>query len=141
MPRRNSGVGITFKRNDDYFVAGKPYLDGMKSVFLTGDGFVNAIMGGQVDAGFTSINPPINPPINPKGNLPDCYLVSAGVDNYRNANKLNGCLNDAHNTTAAFKASKAEARPSEKAVLCFGSIDAFFESLSTKAAPSIGMVV
>lgn len=37
------------------------------------------------------------------GPLPDCYVLSAGVDNYPNANKLNGCLNDARNTTAAFQ--------------------------------------
>ena len=43
------------------------------------------------------------PPPPPKAGLPDCYIVSAGVDNYRNANKLNGCLNDARNTVAAFK--------------------------------------
>jgi hypothetical protein len=41
-------------------------------------------------------------PINP--NLPECYILSAGVDNYPNANKLKGCLNDARNTVAAFKA-------------------------------------
>src|ERR1035438_7573110 len=36
----------------------------------------------------------------------DCYVLSAGVDNYTNANKLNGCLNDARNTSAAFQAQK-----------------------------------
>ena len=41
-----------------------------------------------------------------KGPRPDCYVLSAGVDNYRNANKLNGCLNDARNTMAAFKAQQ-----------------------------------
>jgi len=41
------------------------------------------------------------PPVG--GNLPDCFIVSAGVDNYRNANKLNGCLNDARNTAEAFR--------------------------------------
>jgi hypothetical protein len=44
------------------------------------------------------------PPSKGKGNLPDCYLLSAGVDNYRNADKLSGCLNDARNIAAAFKA-------------------------------------
>jgi hypothetical protein len=48
--------------------------------------------------------PPAVAKEKPKGNLPDCYIVSAGVDNYRNANKLNGCLNDARNTVNAFKA-------------------------------------
>lgn len=42
------------------------------------------------------------PPFNP--NLPECYILSAGIDDYRNANKLHGCLNDARNTVAAFKA-------------------------------------
>ncbi|MCI0685059.1 MAG: caspase family protein [Gemmataceae bacterium] len=44
------------------------------------------------------------PPVVVKGKLPDCYVLSAGVDDYRNANKLNGCLNDARNTAAAFRA-------------------------------------
>jgi hypothetical protein len=43
------------------------------------------------------------PPIAGSKDLPGCYIVSAGVDNYRNANKLNGCLNDARNTVAAFR--------------------------------------
>jgi uncharacterized caspase-like protein len=34
---------------------------------------------------------------------PDCYVLAAGVDNYPNANKLRGCLNDARNTAAAFR--------------------------------------
>lgn len=42
------------------------------------------------------------PPIDP--NLPECFILSAGVDNYPNLNKLHGCLNDARNTVAAFKA-------------------------------------
>lgn len=50
----------------------------------------------------TTAPPPPTAPI--RGDLPDCYIVSAGVDNYINANKLNGCLNDARNTVAAFKA-------------------------------------
>lgn len=40
-------------------------------------------------------------PFNP--NLPECWIVSAGVDNYPSQNKLNGCLNDARNTVAAFR--------------------------------------
>ena len=40
--------------------------------------------------------------VNP--NLPECHIVSAGVDNYRTQNKLSGCLNDARNTAAAFQA-------------------------------------
>ena len=34
------------------------------------------------------------------------YVVSAGVDNYPNVNKLNGCLNDARNNSAAFRAQQ-----------------------------------
>jgi hypothetical protein len=44
------------------------------------------------------------PPPVVAGNLPDCYIVAAGVDNYRNANKLSGCLNDARYTAEAFRA-------------------------------------
>jgi hypothetical protein len=40
------------------------------------------------------------------GYAADCYVVSAGIDNYPRANKLQGCLNDARNTTAAFKAQQ-----------------------------------
>lgn len=45
-------------------------------------------------------------PIAVKENLPDCYILSAGVDNYPPASgqkKLQGDLNDARNTVAAFK--------------------------------------
>lgn len=34
----------------------------------------------------------------------ECYILSAGVDNYPHVGKLNGCINDARNTTAAFTA-------------------------------------
>jgi uncharacterized caspase-like protein len=40
------------------------------------------------------------------GRSPNCYLLSAGVDNYPGAGKLNGCLNDARNTTAAFQSQE-----------------------------------
>src|SRR4051794_8943685 len=40
------------------------------------------------------------------GSIPACYVLSAGVDNYPNVGKLNGCLNDAHNTTAAFQSQQ-----------------------------------
>jgi hypothetical protein len=40
--------------------------------------------------------------------LPDCYLLSAGVDNYPRAGKLKGDLNDARNTTAAFTAQQGK---------------------------------
>jgi hypothetical protein len=42
-------------------------------------------------------------PLPAKSNLPDCYILSAGVDNYPFLNKLQGDLNDARNTVAAFK--------------------------------------
>jgi uncharacterized caspase-like protein len=41
-------------------------------------------------------------PFNP--NLPECHIVSAGIDNYRTQNKLQGCLNDARNTVRVFEA-------------------------------------
>jgi len=40
------------------------------------------------------------------GYAPDCYILSAGVDNYPNAPKLNGDLGDANNTVAAFKSQQ-----------------------------------
>lgn len=40
------------------------------------------------------------------GRAADCYVLSAGVDNYAHANKLHGCLNDARNTAAAFRAQQ-----------------------------------
>ncbi len=53
--------------------------------------------------GNVAVAPPVKPvPIVP-GQLADCYLISAGVDNYRNANRLNGCLNDARNMSNALK--------------------------------------
>ena len=42
------------------------------------------------------------------GTPPDCYVVSAGVDNYPNEKKLSGCLNDARNTANAFAAQKGK---------------------------------
>lgn len=44
------------------------------------------------------------PPFNP--NLPECHILSAGVDGYAHPglSKLKGCLNDARNTVAAFQA-------------------------------------
>ena len=41
-----------------------------------------------------------------EGYAADCYVISAGVDNYPRANKLQGCLNDARNTTAAYKSQE-----------------------------------
>src|SRR5947207_3237885 len=42
------------------------------------------------------------------GGLPDCFVVSAGVDNYPREKKLSGCLNDARNTASAFAAQKGK---------------------------------
>jgi hypothetical protein len=38
----------------------------------------------------------------------DCYILSAGVDNYQHAQKLSGDVNDARNATAAFKAQEGK---------------------------------
>jgi Caspase domain len=38
----------------------------------------------------------------------DCFVLSAGVDNYPGGNKLNGDLNDARNTVRAFTAQKGK---------------------------------
>lgn len=48
------------------------------------------------------------PPALGKGNLPDCFVLTVGVDHYEkhNANRLNGCLNDARLATASFKAQQ-----------------------------------
>src|SRR5438552_4156542 len=40
--------------------------------------------------------------------VPDCFVLSAGVDNYPMVNKLQGCLNDARNTTSAFSAQQGK---------------------------------
>jgi hypothetical protein len=49
----------------------------------------------------TTVNRKPDMPFNPS--LPECYVLSAGIDNYRTQNKLHGCLNDARNTVAAFQ--------------------------------------
>ena len=41
-----------------------------------------------------------------KGFASDCYILSAGVDNYPSGSKLSGDLNDARNTVNAFAAQK-----------------------------------
>jgi hypothetical protein len=51
----------------------------------------------------TKKKPPLVPP---KDNLPDCFIVSAGVDNYPFIGKLKGDINDARNVLAAFKAQE-----------------------------------
>jgi peptide/nickel transport system substrate-binding protein len=45
------------KRFDDYFQAGKPYLDGYKIFFVKSGGVVPGILGGQFDAEFRGRNP------------------------------------------------------------------------------------
>jgi peptide/nickel transport system substrate-binding protein len=46
------------KRFDRYFRSGKPYLDEIKSVFMSGPAVINALAGGQVDSTFFLIAPP-----------------------------------------------------------------------------------
>jgi len=40
--------------------------------------------------------------------LPDCYVLSAGIDNYTHVGKLKGDMNDARNTAAAFAAQQGK---------------------------------
>ena len=42
------------------------------------------------------------------GPVPDCYVLSAGVDNYPNEPKLSGDVNDARNATNAFAAQQGK---------------------------------
>jgi hypothetical protein len=79
--------------------------------------------------------------------LPSCYVVSAGVDNYRNANKLSGCLNDARNTVAALrgqvgrKFSKVEPQTLLDAKATRGNILQQFQDLAKKGAARDFMVL
>jgi hypothetical protein len=43
-----------------------------------------------------------------QGTLPDCYVLSAGIDNYTHVGKLKGDVNDARNTAAAFAAQQGK---------------------------------
>jgi len=52
------------------------------------------------------VTKPQPPPVPIAANLPDCHIVSAGVDNYPFVKRLNGDLNDARNTVAAFKSQE-----------------------------------
>lgn len=52
------GSHMSARRFDDYFDKGKPYLDGIRAVFIKGPGVVNAIAGGQVDGTFFLLAPP-----------------------------------------------------------------------------------
>lgn len=39
---------------------------------------------------------------------PDCFVLSAGIDNYQQVNDLKGCVADARNTVAAFQAQRGK---------------------------------
>ena len=66
------------------------------------DIYVGAVGNDTVPATLLIAEAPL-PPLVGKGNLPDCYLLSAGVDFFITQNKLRGCQNDAKDITAAFK--------------------------------------
>ncbi len=84
-------------------------------------------------------------PFNP--NLPECYIVSVGVDNYRTQNKLKGCLNDARNTVAAFRTQTGTIFRSVKERLLLdeaashGAITTAFRNLTTQGAAGDTMVL
>lgn len=46
------------KRFDQYFVRGKPYLDGIRAFFISGPGVVNGLAGGQFDGIFFMVVAP-----------------------------------------------------------------------------------
>jgi peptide/nickel transport system substrate-binding protein len=46
------------RRFDQYFVPGRPYLDGFRNVLMTSSALTNALQGGQVDIEFRGISPP-----------------------------------------------------------------------------------
>ncbi|MGQ0663369.1 MAG: ABC transporter substrate-binding protein [Pseudomonadota bacterium] len=46
------------QRFDGYHVAGQPYLDGYRAVFMTGAAYINALQGGQVMIEFRGQSPP-----------------------------------------------------------------------------------
>ncbi len=84
-------------------------------------------------------------PIDP--NLPECYIVSAGVDNYRTQTKLQGCLNDARNTVAAFQAQTGSMfrAVKERTLLdesaSHGAVVKSFQSLTKQGAAGDYMVL
>ena len=51
------GSHWTAERFDGYFRQGRPYLDGIKSLFIGGAGVINALAGGQVDGTFFLLSP------------------------------------------------------------------------------------
>jgi peptide/nickel transport system substrate-binding protein len=52
------GASWTGKRFGNYFMPGRPYLDGYKAFFVKPQGVVPGILGGQFDAEFSSRTPP-----------------------------------------------------------------------------------
>jgi hypothetical protein len=84
-------------------------------------------------------------PFNP--NLPECHIVSAGIDNYRTQNKLSGCLNDARNTVAAFQAQTGKTyRVVKERILLdeaasHGGITTAFRNLTTQGGAGDTMVL
>ncbi|MBX3530226.1 MAG: ABC transporter substrate-binding protein [Rhizobiaceae bacterium] len=49
------GSTWTAKRNENYFIKDKPYLDGIEVNFIGGPGIINALAGNQVDAALFSV--------------------------------------------------------------------------------------
>jgi hypothetical protein len=66
------------------------------------DLYVGAVGDGTVPATLVISGQP-RPALAGKGNVPDCYLLSAGVDFFITQNKLRGCQNDARDLSAAFR--------------------------------------
>jgi uncharacterized caspase-like protein len=87
------------------------------------------------------------PPVASNPNLPECHVVSAGVDNYRTQNKLSGCLNDARNTAAAFQAQTGTVFRDVKVRLLLdeqashGAIVKSFQELTRQGAAGDTMVL
>ena len=51
------GSHWTGKRFDQYFLEGRPYLDGYKAYFIRGSALVNGLVGGQFDAEWRGVTP------------------------------------------------------------------------------------
>lgn len=51
------GSHFTGTRFDRYFIAGQPYLDGLRGVFITGAPMVNALQGGQIHIDTRGVSP------------------------------------------------------------------------------------
>ncbi len=49
------GSHWTARRNENYFIAGRPHLDGIQASFINGPGIINALAGNQVDAALFSV--------------------------------------------------------------------------------------